>query len=125
MPEQRDQFKGRMSSSRRKKKNDEYIDKKPSVLQEDASTEKAQISGFLQTKKGRAWKRNWYVLKDHVLFTFKATNDKMAIETMPVLGWTLDIRAVSIRFREKDIIVLSYRTSLRLLTVSLQQECLL
>ena len=50
------------------------------------------MSGFLKWKRGKTagWKKNWFVLKDRVLFTFKAVNDKVAVDTKPVLGWTLE-----------------------------------
>ena len=50
------------------------------------------MSGFLKWKRGKGagWKKNWFVLKDRVLFTFKAVNDKVATDTKPVLGWTLE-----------------------------------
>ena len=34
-------------------------------------------------------KRHWFVLKDHVLYTYKASEDTVAVETLPVLGWSL------------------------------------
>lgn len=51
-----------------------------------------KMSGFLKWKRGKGagWKKNWFVLKDRVLFTFKAVNDKVATDTRPVLGWTLE-----------------------------------
>ena len=71
----------------------------PTRLREAADSQEVQMSGFLKWKRGKGtgWKKNWFVLKDLVLFTFKAVNDKIATDTRPVLGWTLetlsDVRA--------------------------------
>ena len=34
------------------------------------------------------WKRCWFVLKDRVLYTYRASEDSVAIDTFPVLGWS-------------------------------------
>ena len=64
----------------------------PNRLREAADSQEVQMSGFLKWKRGKTagWKKNWFVLKDRVLFTFKAVNDKVAVDTKPVLGWTLE-----------------------------------
>ena len=64
----------------------------PNRLREAADSQEVQMSGFLRWRKGKGagWKKNWFVLKDRVLFTFKAVNDKVATDTKPVLGWTLE-----------------------------------
>ena len=64
----------------------------PTRLREAADSQEVQMSGFLKWKRGKGagWKKNWFVLKDRVLFTFKAVNDKVATDTRPVLGWTLE-----------------------------------
>jgi len=56
----------------------------------NANTEESQMSGYLKQKKGSRWKSNWFVLKDRVLYTYKASEDTVAVETMPVLGWQLE-----------------------------------
>ena len=48
------------------------------------------MSGYLKQKKGSRWKSNWFVLKDRVLYTYKASEDTVAVETVPVLGWQLE-----------------------------------
>ena len=48
------------------------------------------MSGYLKQKKGARWKTNWFVLKDRVLYTYKASEDTVAVETVPVLGWQLE-----------------------------------
>jgi len=64
----------------------------PPRLREAADSHEVQMAGFLKWRRGKGtgWKKNWFVLKDLVLFTFKAVNDKVATDTMPVLGWTLE-----------------------------------
>ena len=53
------------------------------------------MSGYLKRRQPRSgrWKRWWFVLKDKVLYTYKASEDTVAVETMPVLGWTLETLA--------------------------------
>ncbi len=36
------------------------------------------------------WKRMWFVLKDRVLYAYKASEDTVACETFPILGYQLD-----------------------------------
>lgn len=38
---------------------------------------------------GGRWKKNWFVLKDRVLYTYKACDDTVAVDTLPVLGWDI------------------------------------
>ena len=39
----------------------------------------------------------WYVLKDKVLYVYKASEDNVAVESFPVLGYTLDIAPFDVR----------------------------
>jgi hypothetical protein len=50
------------------------------------------MCGYLKRKaKGsRSWKRMWYVLKDKVVYVYKAPEDHVAVESFPVLGYALD-----------------------------------
>jgi len=44
------------------------------ALQVCATDESAAIKGYLQRwHKGKKWKKQWMLIKDKVLFTFKAT----------------------------------------------------
>ncbi|XP_076972551.1 FYVE, RhoGEF and PH domain-containing protein 5 isoform X2 [Tamandua tetradactyla] len=66
--------------------------KVPSALTEvAASGEGSAISGYLsQCKKGkRHWKKLWFVIKGKVLYTYMASEDKVAMESMPLLGFTI------------------------------------
>jgi len=62
----------------------------PQRLKLSANAEESQMSGYLKQKKGSRWKSNWFVLKDRVLYTYKASEDTVAVETVPVLGWQLE-----------------------------------
>uniref|UniRef100_A0A8C4N6P0 FYVE, RhoGEF and PH domain-containing protein 6 n=1 Tax=Eptatretus burgeri TaxID=7764 RepID=A0A8C4N6P0_EPTBU len=65
----------------------------PSALKQvAASTEASSMSGHLQRAKGsrKPWKRLWFVVKDKVLYTYAASEDVAAMESLPLLGFTLD-----------------------------------
>ncbi|XP_067400446.1 FYVE, RhoGEF and PH domain-containing protein 5 [Emydura macquarii macquarii] len=64
----------------------------PSALMEvAASGEGSSISGYLnRCKKGkRHWKKLWFVIKGKVLYTYTASEDKVATESLPLLGFTV------------------------------------
>uniref|UniRef100_A0A6G1R3K0 FYVE, RhoGEF and PH domain containing 5 n=1 Tax=Hypotaenidia okinawae TaxID=2861861 RepID=A0A6G1R3K0_9GRUI len=64
----------------------------PSALTEvTASGEGATISGYLnRCKRGkRHWKKRWFVIKGKVLYTYIANEDKVATESLPLLGFTI------------------------------------
>ncbi|NXU90721.1 FGD5 protein, partial [Xiphorhynchus elegans] len=64
----------------------------PSALMEvAASAEGATISGYLSRCKGgkRHWKKRWFVIKGKVLYTYIANEDKVATESLPLLGFTI------------------------------------
>ncbi|NWQ80382.1 FGD5 protein, partial [Columbina picui] len=64
----------------------------PSALMEvAASGEGATISGYLSRCKGgkRHWKKRWFVIKGKVLYTYMANEDKVATESLPLLGFTI------------------------------------
>uniref|UniRef100_A0ABM5FJL2 FYVE, RhoGEF and PH domain-containing protein 5 isoform X1 n=2 Tax=Pogona vitticeps TaxID=103695 RepID=A0ABM5FJL2_9SAUR len=64
----------------------------PSALFEvAASGEGSSISGYLsRCKRGkRHWKKLWFVIKGKVLYTYTANEDKVATESMPLLGFTI------------------------------------
>ncbi|XP_069353772.1 FYVE, RhoGEF and PH domain-containing protein 5 [Eulemur rufifrons] len=66
--------------------------KVPSALTEvAASGEGSAISGYLsRCKKGRRhWKKLWFVIKGKVLYTYVAREDRVALETLPLLGFTI------------------------------------
>lgn len=64
----------------------------PQRLKISANSEGAQVSGYLKRKqKNTKWKRCWFVLKDRVLYTYRASEDTVAIDTLPVLGWNISM----------------------------------
>lgn len=56
-------------------------------------TECCTIRGSLQRRKKskRKWKRLWFLLKDKVLYTFKAREDKVASESLSLQGFTVKL----------------------------------
>ena len=49
-------------------------------VQVSAMDEGARMSGYLHKwHKGRKWKKQWYLVKDKVLYTFKATQVSIAV----------------------------------------------
>ncbi|XP_041500898.1 FYVE, RhoGEF and PH domain-containing protein 5 [Microtus oregoni] len=66
--------------------------KVPSALAEvAASGEGSAISGYLSRCKSgkRRWKKLWLVIKGKVLYTYLASEDKVAMESIPLLGFTI------------------------------------
>ncbi|XP_051059258.1 FYVE, RhoGEF and PH domain-containing protein 5 [Phodopus roborovskii] len=66
--------------------------KVPSALVEvAASGEGSAISGYLSRCKSgkRRWKKLWLVIKGKVLYTYLASEDKVAMESIPLLGFTI------------------------------------
>ncbi|XP_053149615.1 FYVE, RhoGEF and PH domain-containing protein 5 isoform X2 [Hemicordylus capensis] len=64
----------------------------PSALLEvAASGEGSSISGYLsRCRRGkRHWKKLWFVIKGKVLYTYTASEDKVATESLPLLGFTI------------------------------------
>ncbi|KAM4650960.1 FYVE, RhoGEF and PH domain-containing protein 5 [Discoglossus pictus] len=62
----------------------------PSALMEAAASgENSSISGYLhRCKKGKKyWKKRWFVIKGKVLYTYTACEDKVATESLPLLGF--------------------------------------
>ena len=64
----------------------------PQRLKISANSEGSQVSGYLRRKqRGLKWKRSWFVLKDRVLYTYRASEDAVATDTLPVLGWSIGL----------------------------------
>uniref|UniRef100_A0AAY4D1I5 FYVE, RhoGEF and PH domain containing 5a n=1 Tax=Denticeps clupeoides TaxID=299321 RepID=A0AAY4D1I5_9TELE len=59
--------------------------------------EGSTLSGSLlrRKKSKKKWKRLWFLLKDKVLYTFKAREDKVASETLPLQGFTVKLSDTS------------------------------
>ncbi|XP_034441054.1 FYVE, RhoGEF and PH domain-containing protein 5-like isoform X3 [Hippoglossus hippoglossus] len=56
-------------------------------------SEEGSVSGTLQRSKKskRNWKRLWFLLKDKVLYTYRAQEEKVASESLPLLGFTVKL----------------------------------
>uniref|UniRef100_H3D0M2 FYVE, RhoGEF and PH domain containing 5 n=1 Tax=Tetraodon nigroviridis TaxID=99883 RepID=H3D0M2_TETNG len=65
----------------------------PSLTQVALAVEGSTMSGSLQRRKKskRKWKRLWFLLKDKVLYTFTAREDKVASESLPLQGFTVKL----------------------------------
>ncbi|XP_033822175.1 FYVE, RhoGEF and PH domain-containing protein 5 isoform X1 [Periophthalmus magnuspinnatus] len=64
-----------------------------SLNQMSLGAEGSTMSGSLQRRKKskRKWKRLWFLLKDKVLYTFTAREDKVASESLPLQGFTVKL----------------------------------
>nr|KAI8733020.1 FYVE; RhoGEF and PH domain-containing protein 6-like isoform X3 [Biomphalaria glabrata] len=76
---------------------------RPSVLKEvQANDEGSDISGYLRAYKSRKWKKLWFVLKGKVLYTYKASEDMAAVESMPLLGYEVTRLTTSFEGADAD-----------------------
>ena len=64
----------------------------PQRLKTNLNGEGAQMSGYLRKKpkNGVKWKKLWFVLKDRVLYAYKAPDDAVACDTFPIFGFKLE-----------------------------------
>uniref|UniRef100_A0A3P9P922 FYVE, RhoGEF and PH domain containing 5a n=1 Tax=Poecilia reticulata TaxID=8081 RepID=A0A3P9P922_POERE len=67
--------------------------RKAGVVVQATVSEEGSISGTLQRSKTskRNWKRLWFLLKDKVLYTYRAREEKVASESLPLLGFTVKL----------------------------------
>ncbi|XP_028855111.1 FYVE, RhoGEF and PH domain-containing protein 5-like isoform X2 [Denticeps clupeoides] len=67
------------------------------LAQVSVGAEGSTLSGSLlrRKKSKKKWKRLWFLLKDKVLYTFKAREDKVASETLPLQGFTVKLSDTS------------------------------
>ncbi|RZF42354.1 hypothetical protein LSTR_LSTR004162 [Laodelphax striatellus] len=73
------------------KKTKKYV---PQRLKEvTANDSGSQMSGSMYMQgldRGRSWKRRWFVLKQQVLYIYKAQEDVAALKSVPVLGYKVE-----------------------------------
>lgn len=50
----------------------------------------SQMSGWMYRRSKKSWKRLWFVLKEQVLYVYKASEDVVALESIPVLGYIVE-----------------------------------
>lgn len=60
------------------------------MMQVSASDASAQMSGYLRMLVRRSWRRGWFVLKDRVIYEYRAPQDVLALYSLPVLGYQVD-----------------------------------
>ncbi|XP_041348475.1 FYVE, RhoGEF and PH domain-containing protein 6-like [Gigantopelta aegis] len=76
-------------SGRARKK---YAPPRSSVLKEvKANDVGSSMSGYLRMYHNKKWKRFWFVAKNNVLYTYKASEDMAAIKSTPVLGFEASV----------------------------------
>ncbi|KAK7117137.1 hypothetical protein R3I94_022636 [Phoxinus phoxinus] len=66
----------------------------PAALKEvSANTDGSSMSGYLDLSNRKAkrkpWKRFWFVIMNKVLYTYAASEDVAALESLPLLGFSL------------------------------------
>ncbi|XP_071536233.1 FYVE, RhoGEF and PH domain-containing protein 6-like [Panulirus ornatus] len=52
-----------------------------------ASDTSSQMCGYLRMLVRRSWRKGWFVLKDRVLYEYRAPQDVCALQSLPVLGY--------------------------------------
>uniref|UniRef100_A0A8C5WDA9 FYVE, RhoGEF and PH domain containing 6 n=1 Tax=Leptobrachium leishanense TaxID=445787 RepID=A0A8C5WDA9_9ANUR len=84
----------------------------PAALKVSASTEDSSMSGYLQRSKGskKPWKQLWFVIKNKVLYTYAASEDIAALESQPLLGFT--VKVVKDESAEANVIQLLHKNNL-------------
>ncbi|XP_053319602.1 FYVE, RhoGEF and PH domain-containing protein 6 [Spea bombifrons] len=84
----------------------------PAALKVSASTEDSSMSGYLHRSKGskKPWKQLWFVIKNKVLYTYAASEDIAALESQPLLGFT--IKVVKDETSECNVIHLLHKNTL-------------
>lgn len=77
-------------------------------------SEEGSISGSLQRSKRskRNWKRLWFHLKDKVLYTYQACEEKVASESLPLLGFTVKMPDRPERERQANVFQLYHNKTL-------------
>ncbi|XP_071487376.1 FYVE, RhoGEF and PH domain-containing protein 6-like [Diadema antillarum] len=77
------------SKTNRKKSNRQPV--RPSALKVCAKDQtNSSMSGYLWMRKQKKdWKRLWYRIKDKVLYSYKASEDVVALQSMPLLGYAV------------------------------------
>ncbi|OCT87522.1 FYVE, RhoGEF and PH domain-containing protein 6 [Xenopus laevis] len=84
----------------------------PAALKVSASTEDSSMSGYLQRSKAskKQWKQLWFVIKNKVLYTYAASEDIAALESQPLLGFT--VKEVTEDITESTVIHLLHKNIL-------------
>ncbi|XP_075997503.1 FYVE, RhoGEF and PH domain-containing protein 5b isoform X2 [Genypterus blacodes] len=77
-------------------------------------SEEGSISGSLHRSKRskRNWKRLWFLLKDKVLYTYRAQEETVASETLPLLGFTVRLPDSQHAEEEANVFQLYHKSTL-------------
>ncbi|XP_064114383.1 FYVE, RhoGEF and PH domain-containing protein 6-like [Macrobrachium nipponense] len=60
------------------------------LLEVSASDAASQMCGYLRVMVRRSLRRGWFVLKDRVLYEYRAPQDVCALQSLPVLGYQVE-----------------------------------
>lgn len=85
----KERTKSKNNKTKRRKSNRLPI--RPSALKVSAKDQtNSTMSGYLWSRvKKKDWKRMWYRIKDKVLYTYKASEDVVALQSTPLLGYAV------------------------------------
>uniref|UniRef100_A0A3P9IRH0 FYVE, RhoGEF and PH domain containing 5a n=1 Tax=Oryzias latipes TaxID=8090 RepID=A0A3P9IRH0_ORYLA len=77
-------------------------------------SEEGSISGTLQRSKKskKNWKRLWFLLKDKVLYTYRAQEERIASESLPLLGFTVKLSDKHAGEEETNVFQLYHKDTL-------------
>ncbi|CAM4735226.1 unnamed protein product [Leuciscus chuanchicus] len=92
----------------------------PAALKEvSANTDGSSMSGYLDLSNRKAnrkpWKRFWFVIMNKVLYTYAASEDVAALESLPLLGFSLRTEkpesSLHFKLYHKDMLYYIFRAS--------------
>lgn len=96
----------------------------PRVLTEISANEReSDMAGYMLKRKSKKnWKKFWFVLKQHVLYSFKQAEDVIAMQGLPVLGYTVQISEKALDGQPANLILLLTHQNLPDLHFRLETE---
>ncbi|XP_063407812.1 FYVE, RhoGEF and PH domain-containing protein 6-like isoform X3 [Mytilus trossulus] len=80
-------IKERFQQIRRSARFSTKVKRPKRLIEVHANNLDCSMSGYLKVLKGKKWKKFWFLLKDKVLYKFKASEDVAAKESMAVIGY--------------------------------------
>ncbi|XP_052249054.1 uncharacterized protein LOC127856886 isoform X3 [Dreissena polymorpha] len=81
----------RGGKERRSGRTEKRAHVRPDRCRVAANDEGASMSGYLQKwHKKKKWKKKWFLVKHNALYTFRATQDTAATDTMALLGYEVN-----------------------------------
>uniref|UniRef100_A0A8C1RN59 FYVE, RhoGEF and PH domain-containing protein 6 n=1 Tax=Cyprinus carpio TaxID=7962 RepID=A0A8C1RN59_CYPCA len=90
----------------------------PAALKEvSANTDGSSMSGYLERTKAsrKQWKRLWFVIMNKVLYTYAASEDVAALESQPLLGFSVRTEkpesSLHFKLYHKDTVYYVFRAS--------------